>query len=163
MSRPTVAISILAGLAALIPATATAQAPPVAANSTATLVSTAPAVSLYVVPHGSGRPLVSCFAYGGTTVGASVNVTLVGTAMLPAPFVPVRDVRIGHLDPGLSWCPDVFYPPLSSLPNCADVPSTPVGTTFFNSITYHGGGWNFGGVHVYVLEASGSYIPIQPL
>ena len=155
--RPSVAI--VAALALVAAGTAAGQGIPVAANCTAVLNASHPAVSMFVVPNGSGTPLNACFAQGGATATAVIQVTLVDASGLPAVGVSNRDIRIEEVGSLMAWCPNSWYPPPTHAPNCADGPSNAAGQAQF-SLAYHGGGNQFGGIQVFVREANGLFAPI---
>ena len=152
-------IVVLALTLLVLPVAVLAQGPPVAANSTATLVCADPAVSIYVLPNGTGIPLSS--AYGSTTapVAATILVTLFDAAGVAVPNVFHRHIRLEHVASPMNWCSDSHYPPPPHAANCADGPTDSAGQTTF-TLTYHGGGWQFMNCQVWVLEASGVYMPI---
>ncbi len=135
------------------------QGTPVAANSTAVLNSPHPAVSIFVVPNGSGSPLMNCFGPGGVPTSATIVATFVDASGVMVPGVPQRDIRLEHLNSPMSWCSDAFYPPPPHAANCADGPSNLAGQATF-SLAYHGGGQQFQNCRVWVLEATGSYQPL---
>ena len=149
---------VIAALTAAGPATA--QMFPSAQNSSVTLVTQGtPPLSMYVLPNGSGTQFSACYDATGTVVTASLVVTLRDAAGNPAINVPASSVRLEHLSSPLAWCPGGFYPPPAHAPNMADGPSNLAGQTTF-TLAYHGGGWLFGSMQVWVLEVTGAWTPI---
>ncbi len=138
---------------------APAMAQPVAANSSAVWQSSAPMVSMFLKPNGSGTTLSACFGPGGVVVPATIQVTLIDANGLPAGNVSERDIRLARAGTNLGWCPDSFYPPPIHAPNCADGPTNNAGQTTF-TMAYHGGGWHQGAMQVWVLEAGGNWAAI---
>ncbi|MEZ4388938.1 MAG: hypothetical protein R3D98_15440 [Candidatus Krumholzibacteriia bacterium] len=160
MNRTTLALSCL--LASALALTVPAHGQPVAANSTAVWQSSAPMVSMFLKPDGSGTPLSSCFGGGGLVVPASVQVTLIDASGLPVAGYSERNIRLAYAGTNLGWCPDSFYPPPVHAPNCADGPTDPAGQTTF-TMAYHGGGWHQAPMQIWVLEAGGNWAPIPNL
>ena len=142
--------------------TAGALAQPVAANSSVILQSSHPAVSMFVLPNGTGTPLGACYGPGGVPASVTILVTIRDASGLPVSGVTERDIRIAHAGTGMVWCADAFYPPPPHAPNCADVPTNNAGQTVF-SLPYHGGGWHNTGMQIWVREASGLFAPIAPV
>ena len=139
---------------------AVGQGTPVAVHSQAVLMPVgSPPVSMFLVPNGSGTQLAGCFAFGGGTANVHILVTLIDVAGIQVPNVPATDVRIEEMQTPLSWCANSWYPPPLHAPNLADGPSNAVGQTRF-SLSYHGGGWVQGSTFVWVLEATGAWMPI---
>lgn len=139
---------------------ALAQVFPDASTSTAVLVTPGPtAVSMFLVPNGTGTQLANCFAPGGVPINALIGVTLNDAAGSPVPNVPASFVRLEEMQSPLVWCANSWYPPPLHAPNLADMPSNAAGQTQF-SLSYHGGGWVQGPTMVWVLEATGAWMPI---
>ncbi len=112
-----------------------------------------------MVPNGSGTQLAGCYAMGGIPTNVSILVTLNDVTGLPVPMVPATDIRIEEMQTPLSWCANSWYPPPLHAPNLADGPTNAAGQTQF-SLSYHGGGWLHGPTMIWVLEASGAWMPI---
>ena len=142
-----------------LPVAVLAQGTPVAANSTATLVCADPAVSIYVLPDGSGIPLSQSYGSITSPITATIVVTLFDASGLPVPGVYNREIRLEYQNSNMSWCSDSFYPPPPHAANCADSDTNVAGQTTF-TLAYHGGGAQFQSCRVWVLEANGLYMPI---
>ena len=154
------ALALAAAVLLWAPGAAQAQGWPDAASSTAVLMPVgSPQVSMFLVPNGSGTQLAGCFAFGGAPANVFIQVTLNDVTGLPVPMVPAANVRIEELQSPRAWCANSWYPPPLHAPNLADGPSNAAGQTQF-SLSYHGGGWLHGPTLIWVLEASGAWMPI---
>ncbi len=143
-----------------VPGTAQAQGFPVGVHSTAFLMPIgSPPVSMFLVPNGSGTPLANCFAFGGIPTNVTILVTLVDAAGLRVTNYAAGGVRLEEMQTPLSWCANSWYPPPLHAPNLADGPSDAIGQSTF-SLSYHGGGYVQGPTMVWVLEATGVWMPI---
>lgn len=143
--------------AAVMGANAFAGCPPDIAYSTAYLIGSAPEVSVFTVPDGTGRPLTNCFEWGGGPANVQIEVYL-GDALGPCVGYPNRRVQINKGSPTQVWCSGSLYPPASHKPNCADSATSGAGFTYFSN-SYHGGGHTWM-TRVYVFNGIGwNYLP----
>ena len=133
---------------------------PIAANSNANMPGATAPVSVMVLPNGTGPQLTNCYYFGGLPANGVITVQLLDAAFDPVPNWPNRSIRINHT-PNIApnWCPDSWYPPPMHAPNCADQVTDAGGFTRF-SLAYHGGWWQDRGSQVWVLEATGVWMPI---
>ncbi|MBD3220168.1 hypothetical protein GF314_02920 [bacterium] len=73
-------------------------------NSTAVIDAAADGASVYVLPNGTGSAFTEAFAAGGTTVDATITLTLVDTQGLPIFLYPFEDLWLDTTGGNFAYC-----------------------------------------------------------